>query len=111
MERDTVALQTVALQTGAETIPGWDELEEPGISDEELTALALAADPDEPPDPGAVPFSVYPAAGLLPVSYMPPVTARGGPKWRASIALLVVVALLVIEAFGLCITYGVLTAA
>ena len=106
-----MALQTVALKTGAEAIPGWDELEELGISAEELTALAMAADPDEPPDPEAVPISVYPSAGLLPVSYMPPVTARGGPKWRASIVLLVVVALLVIEASGLCITYGVLTAA
>ena len=41
---------------------GYDELDgrdDAGFTDEELTALALAADPDQPVDAGARPFDPY----------------------------------------------------
>ena len=85
----------------------WDE-----ISDEELTALALAADPDQPLDPDAVPIDRYlgQEPGLLPSWYMAAVSARAGAnRWRTVIVLAVVTAFVVIEALGLCSTYGQLT--
>jgi hypothetical protein len=92
------------------TDPGADD----PITDEELTALALAADPDQPLDGDAVPLSVYlsqlpglgPVSGLLPGWYMPPAMASRGSKWRTSIILAIIVAFLMIEAWGLCSTYG-----
>ena len=82
------------------------------ITDEELTTLALAADPDRPLDPDAVPIAEYLAQGpgLLPTWYMAAVTARAGAnRWRTVIILAVVAAFLTIEAFGLCSTYGQLS--
>lgn len=81
--------------------------------DEELTALALAADPDEPLSPDAVPLSLYPPqfAGALPLWYMPPVTAGVTRSWRMPVVLVLVAAFLLIDAFGLCITYGQLVVA
>jgi len=91
------------------TVPRSEDLDVPDvISDEELTALALAADPDQPLDADAVPLSVYLAnsPGPLPEWYMAPVMARhSGPRQRAVI-LSMVGAFLLIEAFGLCSTYG-----
>jgi len=83
------------------------------LSDDELTALALAADPDEPLGPDAVPLDLFPSqfAGPLPLWYMPPVTARVTRSWRMPVVLMLVAAFLLIDAFGLCITYGQLTAA
>ncbi len=78
------------------------------ISDEELTALALAADPDQPLDADAVPLADYLAGsfGPLPAWYMAPVMARHSGRRRQMIILAVVGAFLLIEAFGLCSTYG-----
>ena len=78
------------------------------ITDEELTALALAADPDQPIDADAVPLSVYLAetAGPLPEWYMAPVMARHSGRRRQAVILSVVGSFLLIEAFGLCSTYG-----
>jgi hypothetical protein len=78
------------------------------VSDEELTADALAADPDLALDDDALPFA---AAGedsfaLLPSWYMP---AAGRPRHArvAAIVVLVIVgSLLLAEAFGLCLTNG-----
>jgi len=83
------------------------ELDDP-ITDDELTALALAADPDSPLDPEAVPLSVYlgQIPGLLPQWYMPPATASSGSRWRTGIILAVILAFVLIEAWGLCSTYG-----
>jgi hypothetical protein len=80
----------------------------PMFSDEELTALALAADPDQPLDDDAVPLSEYLSSpvGLLPEWYMAPVVTRHIRRGPQLIALMVVGAFLVIEAFGLCSTYG-----
>jgi hypothetical protein len=80
------------------------------ISDEELTALALAADPDQPLDPDAVPLAEYLAngsgSGPLPEWYMAPVMARHSGRRRQAIIVAVIGAFLLIEAFGLCSTYG-----
>jgi hypothetical protein len=83
------------------------------FSDEELCALALAADPDQPLGTDAVPLNLYPAfgAGFLPTWYMPAVMSRTSGTWRAPVVLAIVVALLAIDAFGLCITYGQLVVA
>jgi hypothetical protein len=90
--------------------------EEP-VSDEELTALALAADPDTPVAGDAV--SLWDLAGgrcspgatgtpPLPEWYMPaPMAGRRRLRgWRRWAAVVVIVAFLVIDAYGLCSTYG-----
>jgi hypothetical protein len=94
---------------GIRSADGWDaELAGGELTDAELTALALAGDPDEPLDPDAVPVSVSPyhTPAPLPEWYMPPATARRGKRWRAAVVLVLVTAFLVIEAVGLCSTYG-----
>jgi hypothetical protein len=83
------------------------------ISDSELTELALSADPDGPLGADAVPFDVY-QAGLrdaLPSWYMPPVMAGGTALWRKPVVLAIVLSFLLVDAFGLCITFGQLVAA
>ena len=81
-------------------------------TDEELTALAMAADPDAPLDPEAVPIGCYlsQTPGLLPAWYMPPAVARGR-RWWMPVIVVVILGFLVVDAFGLCATYGVLTIA
>jgi hypothetical protein len=83
---------------------GWDD----PISDEELTALALAADPEGPLDPDAVPLSVYLAQipSLLPQWYMPGAMSSTGHRWRTPVILAIIFAFVLIEAYGLCSTYG-----
>jgi len=83
----------------------------PTFSDDELTALALAADPDAPVPDDAV--SLWEAAGLgqgtlLPGWYMPtPVAGRRAVSWRRRVVVMVVIAAFVaIDAYGLCSTYG-----
>lgn len=83
----------------------------PPWSDEELTALALAADPHAPLDPDATPW--YGAAptrrGLLPEWYMPVPVAAGRRRGTVIVLSVIVVGFLVIDACGLCITSGFLT--
>ncbi|MCB1016354.1 MAG: hypothetical protein KDB10_14760 [Acidimicrobiales bacterium] len=83
------------------------------VSDAELTALALAADPDAPLPPDAVPFrgDDDPGDRLLPEWYMPG-TVRAGRRTpaRTVAAVAVVTGLVLINVLGLCITYGTLTA-
>jgi hypothetical protein len=78
------------------------------ISDEELTMLALSADPDAPLPDDAVPLSSlqmnFPE--LLPSWYMP---APGGftrSRRRRAVVALIIVALLAVNAVGLCVTSG-----
>jgi hypothetical protein len=80
------------------------------LSDDELTELALAADPGAPLPDDAVPIDVHLArtGPSLPLWYMPPVVARGGPRWKTPVVLVIVGAFLLIEAMGLCNTYGLL---
>ena len=76
------------------------------ITDEELEAEAMAADPDLPIDDHAEPFGGSSSTGLLPDWYMP----VGGPVRRTRSRRIVVagliVSLLVVNAAGLCVTYG-----
>jgi hypothetical protein len=82
------------------------------ISDDELTALALAADPRAPLDPDAVPWreSAW-QRGLLPDWYMPRPMAAGRGRGTRIVVYTVVAGFLVIGAFGLCITSGFLSLA
>lgn len=83
------------------------------FTDDELAALALAADPDAPLPDDAVPYrgpDDDTDGGLLPGWYMPaPVRVTRSPV-RTTAAILVVAGLVVINVLGLCITYGQLTA-
>jgi hypothetical protein len=85
----------------------------PEFTDEELAELALSADPNAPLPEDAVPVGIYlsqiPAP--LPLWYMPPVVRSGGRRWRTPVVLAVVAAFLLIDASGLCNTYGILSLA
>jgi hypothetical protein len=78
------------------------------ISDDELTSLALAADPDAPVPLDAVPWNFGFGATLLPEWYMPRPMARGRGRATRVVVASLVVGFLVIGAFGLCITSGFL---
>jgi hypothetical protein len=92
---------------GAGVDPDHAEAVELGFTEAELTELALAADPDGPMD-DAVPMADYlgQEPGLLPQWYMPSPMARSGKRWRLPVVLVVVAAFVIIEAFGLCSTFG-----
>ena len=91
-----------------------DEVDHP-ITDEELAELALAADPDAGVADDAVPLSELlgsgegPGAGnLLPGWYMPSPSGSGRmlEGWRRRTVLLIVASFVLINAVGLCSTYG-----
>jgi hypothetical protein len=86
----------------------WSTGESGPIGEDELTALALAAEPLLVPADDAVPLSAYldQEPGLLPAWYMPTPMARVSPRWRLPVVLALVAAFLIIEAFGLCSTFG-----
>jgi hypothetical protein len=80
------------------------------ISDVELAELALAAEPEVDVDDDAVPLRpLEPTADLLPDWYMPAASAHAEPGWRRRVAVVVVAAMLLINAAGLCVTYGPVT--
>jgi len=92
-----------------EAVATLDEVEpDQPLSDEELEALALAADPDAPLPDDAVPLDLgAPSLALLPTWYMAPVVGRRLTQKRYKVAILVLIAaFLLIDAFGLCATYG-----
>lgn len=94
-----------------ESASAWDaELDagEPPISDEELTALALASETDAPLSADAKPLALHGTSeiDLLPSWYMPPVVASVHYRYWRPIAIAIVFALVMIEAAGLCCTYG-----
>ncbi len=78
------------------------------ISDDELTELALAADPNEPIADDAVPLRAIDAEGesLLPAWYMPVSAGRVRRDWRSRVAISMAVGIVLINACGLCITNG-----
>ena len=85
-----------------------------GISDAQLTALALAAPPGDSVDADAIPLSVYlgtlaRTGGLLPQWYMPEPMARRARGWRLPVVLVIVAAFVTIEALGLCSVFGQIT--
>ena len=96
-----------------ERAPSRAEALEFGITEAELAELALAADPDAPLADDAVPLAVYldQAPGLLPSWYMPSPMIRRGKGWRVPVVLVIVAAFVIIEAFGLCSTFGQLVPA
>ncbi len=83
------------------------------LTDAELTALALAADPDAPLPDDAVPMSMHLAqfGPVLPLWYMPPGMSRRGRRWKTPFVIAIVSAFLLIDALGLCNTYGILSLA
>ncbi len=78
------------------------------ITDEELTEIALAAQPHDPMADDAVPFRSLDAEGepLLPEWYMPVSTGRARRDWRSRVAISMCVGLVLISSCGLCITNG-----
>jgi len=83
------------------------------LTEEELCALALGTEAGRPPADDAVPLADYldarapgDAPGLLPAWYMPTPMARVSPRWRTPVVLAIVAAFVLIEAFGLCSTFG-----
>jgi len=86
---------------------------EPDVNDDELTALALAADPFAPLGPDAVPWTGASALaqGPLPDWYMPRATATSRGRPTMVVVAAIIVGILVIDAFGLCITSGFLSLA
>ena len=81
------------------------------LTDDELAALALAADPDEPVDDDAVSLPALLGTDRttpLPSWYMPAPMGHSAPVvgWRRRVVWLVIAAFLTITAYGLCNTYG-----
>lgn len=90
------------------------DLTDNSLTDAELTALALAADPDAPVPDDAIPIAVHLsqfAGATLPQWYMAPATSRSGRRWRTPIVVTIIAAFVLIEALGLCNTFGQLTLA
>jgi len=90
------------------------ELTDRELTDEELTAQALAATPRTMADDAAVSYWDVVAPqdlGLLPAWYMP--TPSAGSRrlrgWRRRVAYLVTGSIVLINAAGLCVTYGRVT--
>jgi hypothetical protein len=83
------------------------------FTEDELTALALAADPNGPIDADAIPVAEFlgQSEGLLPAWYMPSPMVRTGRPWRIPVVVAIVAAFVIIEAFGLCSTFGQLVPA
>lgn len=83
------------------------------LSDDELTALALAADPTAPVDASTVPWNGAWASGplLIPEWYMPRPSSSRGRRGVLIVIGVVVAGFLTIDAFGLCITSGFLSLA
>jgi hypothetical protein len=81
-----------------------------GITDEALTAEALAADPDGALSDDAVPFWQLTGGPLelLPSWYMPAMGGRMSrlKRWQRWTLAALVVAFVGINAYGLCSTYG-----
>lgn len=77
------------------------------VSDDELTELAMMADPDAPIDPDAIPFTTTDglAVDLLPSWYMPAPSLRRS-RGRTVVLAGVAASLLLINVMGLCVTYG-----
>jgi len=81
------------------------------VTGEELDALALAADPSAPIPDDAVPYDQVVGSGpeLLPDWYLGHAVTVHASRWRRPVILAVVGAFLLIDAAGLCSTYGFLS--
>ena len=79
------------------------------ITEDELTAAGARRRADGRAGRGRRPPVLLPRArrpGLLPAWYMPTPMSRVSPRWRLPVVLALVGVFLVIEAFGLCSTFG-----
>jgi len=78
------------------------------VTDDELAELAMSADPDTPLAPDAVPLDVYLGTGPAPLPewYMPRAMRGLTSRRRRVVVGTLVSAFVLIEAFGLCSTYG-----
>ncbi len=77
------------------------------FTDDELSALALAADPDAPIPDDAVPFGQPAADGaLLPEWYMPVPGSFRRTRPRVIAVAAIIGSLLLVNGAGLCVTYG-----
>jgi hypothetical protein len=90
------------------------DVSERDVSDDELAAIALAADPQTTVGDDAVSIWDLGASDgtpLLPAWYMP--APAGGARrlqdWRRWVVPVVITAFVVINAYGLCSTYGQVT--
>ena len=92
---------------------GTEVISDETVSDDELSALALAADPDTIVPDDAVSLWDPAGQGPLPGWYMPVISAgpRVHPRWRRRVAMAIIFAFLVVDAYGLCSTYGYLVVA
>ena len=83
-------------------------LTEDVLTEDELTELALSTRAGLPVAEDAVPLATYLGQdpGLLPGWYMPTPMTRMSPRWRLPVVVALVAAFLLIEAFGLCSTFG-----
>lgn len=83
--------------------------EEP-LTDAELCEMALAAETDRPLDADARPLADPSdhGGGPLPSWYMPAPRTGNFSTWHRVVAAVIIAAFVVINALGLCITYGVL---
>jgi hypothetical protein len=81
------------------------------FTDEELSALALAADPITSLAADAVPWGGGESRtpSLLPNWYMPSPSYHLRGRWTRAVVITLIVGFLVIDAFGLCITSGFLS--
>jgi len=76
---------------------------------DELTEMALAADPIERLEPDAVPLTGADQGwALLPSWYMPAPIASARPRrlWSTALAVFLISSFVFINALGFCITYG-----
>jgi hypothetical protein len=81
------------------------------FTDDELSALAMAAEPITSLADDAVPWGGGDARtpSLLPNWYMPSPSYHLRGRWTRAIVITLIVGFLVIDAFGLCITSGFLS--
>ncbi|HEV3187521.1 MAG TPA: hypothetical protein VGZ04_05660 [Acidimicrobiales bacterium] len=94
-------------------VPHDERLASMPFDDEELSSLAMVADYDAPIDENAVPWiwGFGFERNLLPDWYMPRPSAGGRGKGTKIVVGTLVGGLLLIGAFGLCITSGFLSLA
>jgi hypothetical protein len=108
MQAERASLRTASDARGVPSAMAGPEV----FTDDELTELALAGDPDTAVPCDAVPLGQLLGAGaggeLLPEWYMPaPMSGNRVLRgWRRCIVLLIVASFVLLNAYGLCSTYG-----